>query len=128
MDRQSSIAKLSAEAQMAMANAENQADSFLTKAREIELREKKLEVYASLSANPDVVLSDSSQADFNMLMLADNVLAAHSGNSEGEGGHATLAAELNMLRLASSAYGLRNDIYIPSGSGDAPLPPIQSRR
>jgi len=122
-ETKSVIATLEGDAELAMANAEKEADTYLVKAREMELQDKRLDVYDKLARNQDLVLSDSKDSDFNMLMLADNVLATHG--SEGEGGHSKLAAELNMLRLATSAYGLRKDIYIPS---DAPLPPIAARR
>jgi len=47
---------------------------------------------------------------------ADNVLAANSGSGGGRG-HAKLVAELNMLRLASNAYGLQKQgTYIPEGA------------
>jgi hypothetical protein len=45
------------------------------------------------------------------------VLAANGGGGRGSGGHNKLVAELNMLRLASNAYGLQTQsTYIPEGS------------
>jgi hypothetical protein len=110
-------AKLEAEAKTAIAAAEKDSNAFVAKSREFNLRSKRLDIYKALAENPDVVLSDSSEANFNMLLLADNVLATHAKDGQ-DGGHAGLAAELNMLRLASNAYGLRQDTYIPEG-GDA---------
>jgi hypothetical protein len=50
------------------------------------------------------------------------VLAASGGGEggpRGAGGHAKLVAELNMLRLASSAYGLQKQgTYIPNATGE----------
>jgi hypothetical protein len=57
----------------------------------------------------------NATSDFNMMLLADNVLT-----SNGDGAHSThegMLANLNMLRLASNAYGLRSDTYIPPGTG-----------
>jgi regulator of protease activity HflC (stomatin/prohibitin superfamily) len=105
------IAELEGEAKKAMANAEKESNNFLVKKREFELRGKKLDVYESFAKNSSVVLSNSKDNDFNMLMLADNVLA----KQDSQGGHQGVLAELNMLRLASNAYGLRKDVYIPDG-------------
>jgi len=45
------------------------------------------------------------------------VLAANGGGGQGSSGHNKLVAELNMLRLASNAYGLQTQsTYIPDGS------------
>jgi len=114
------IAELEGEAKKALAAAELEANQFLAKSREFELRAKQLDVYGALAANKDVVLSHTDTADFNMLLLADNVLAASGGSGAGGdgagGGHAKLVAELNMLRLASNAYGLQKQgTYIPNG-------------
>ena len=64
---------------------------------------------------PSIVASGcNASSDFNMMLLADNVLT-----SNGDGAHAThegMLANLTMLRLASNAYGLRGDTYIPPGN------------
>ena len=73
-------------------------------------------MYERLALNEDVVLSDSRDAEFNMLLLADNVLKKQAG---ADPTHASLLAELNMMRLASAAYGLgKGGAYIPEGSSD----------
>jgi hypothetical protein len=61
-------------------------------------------------------MSASADPNFNLLMLADNVLAG--SNASGEEGHRSLMAELNVLRLAASAYGLRSgETFIPDDKG-----------
>jgi regulator of protease activity HflC (stomatin/prohibitin superfamily) len=106
------IAELEGEAKKTLAKAEKDSNNFLTKKREFALREKKIDIYESFAKNRNVVLSNSKDAEFNMLMLADNVLA----NQKSGGAHSRVLAELNMLRLASNAYGLRKETYVPDGS------------
>mmetsp|Transcript_20527 Transcript_20527/g.26710 ORF Transcript_20527/g.26710 Transcript_20527/m.26710 type:complete len:501 (-) Transcript_20527:57-1559(-) len=114
------IAELEGESKKAMANAEKESNNYLTKKREFQLREKQLNVYESFAKNSNVVLSNSKDKDFNMLMLADNVLASQGNKA----GHQGVISELNMLRLASNAYGLRKDTYIPEGTSDSLLKPF----
>lgn len=96
------IAALVGEAKTTMAKAEKESNNYLTKKREFALRERKLDIYQAFAKNKNVVLSNSKDKEFNMLMLADNVLA----NQKSGGAHSRVLAELNMLRLASGAYGL----------------------
>ena len=58
-----------------------------------------------VGSNPATVVTDSVDKDFQQLLLADSVL---SGKSTAQGGgHASILSELNLMRLAGSAYGLR---------------------
>jgi regulator of protease activity HflC (stomatin/prohibitin superfamily) len=124
-EAQLKVATLEGEAKKALAQAEFDANKFVAKSREYSLRAKQLDVYRALAENREVVLSSSADKDFNMLLLADNVLA-HKGEN-GEKGHAGLVAELNMLRLASTAYGLRSDTYIPAAAGEGSIVPTPRR-
>jgi len=81
----------------------------LVDARKYAIRDKKLEVYARLAANESLVLSNSTDKETNMLLLADSVLKAQGSNKS----EAQIMADLNMLRLASHAYGLGSGTYIP---------------
>ena len=95
--------------------------ALLLKARQLELTEKQLGVYAALANNADVLVSDTHDKDVNMMLLADNVLHT-SDAASAETTHGGMMANLNMLRLASNAYGLRQDTYIPAtGGGARPL-------
>ena len=113
-----SVATFEGDAKKALAQAELEANKYLLKMRQFELRDKHLDTYEALAKNKEVVLSDSSAADFNMLLLADNVLASSKAGGAGAQGHSKLLAELNMLRLASSAYGLQQTTYFPDGKAE----------
>lgn len=107
------IAELEGEAKLSMSNAENESNEFLKKKREYALRGKKLDVYEGFASNAEVVLSNSKESDFNMLMLADNVLVDEEGAGRKDPDY--IQSELNRLRLAANAYGLKEpgDVYIP---------------
>mmetsp|Transcript_106289 Transcript_106289/g.307846 ORF Transcript_106289/g.307846 Transcript_106289/m.307846 type:complete len:82 (-) Transcript_106289:56-301(-) len=60
--------------------------------------------------NPDLVVTASEDEKTNLMMMADSVLKSEQGK-EGDG---AMLANLNMLRLASNAYGLSSSVYIPS--------------
>lgn len=105
------MARFEGEAKKVLANAELESNKYLGKSREFELRGKRLDVYQSLAMNKSLVISGSGDKDFNMLLLADNVLSTQGKSSVG--GQASLMSELNMMRLASHAYGLSNGTYIP---------------
>ena len=72
--------------------------------------DKQLDVYDSLAKNPDLIISASSNENTNLMLMADSVLEKQSGDNSSNGG---MLANLNLLRLASNAYGLRSDTYIP---------------
>ena len=108
-------------AKTTLAAAEEKSNALLLKARQLELTEKQLGVYAALANNADVLVSDTHDKDVNMMLLADNVLHT-SDAASAETTHGGMMANLNMLRLASNAYGLRQDTYIPAtGGGARPL-------
>ena len=78
-------------------------------------------MYKALAKNDDVLVTSSADKDMNMMLLADNVLHT-SDAASAETTHGGMMANLNMLRLASNAYGLRQDTYIPAtGGGARPL-------
>jgi regulator of protease activity HflC (stomatin/prohibitin superfamily) len=104
------VAKHNANATLTMADAEGKADQLLAEQRNLEILDARLGVYESLVKNKNVVLSGSSDTSLNKLLLSDAVLADQSQNSS----HTQLLAELNVLRLASAAYGLDKSTYIPS--------------
>mmetsp|Transcript_17332 Transcript_17332/g.61612 ORF Transcript_17332/g.61612 Transcript_17332/m.61612 type:complete len:341 (+) Transcript_17332:473-1495(+) len=106
-ETRAAVATLQGEAQTKLAAAEEAADALLSMARSLDLVEKRLDVYEALAANMDVVVSDSSDGEYNKLLLSDAVLRTHL-----EGANLTeaqLVAKLNVLRLASNAFGLRNE-------------------
>jgi hypothetical protein len=116
---QLALAKFLGEKKKCLADAEFESNQYLVKAREFQLRDKQLDVYERLALNEDVVLSDSKDAEFNMLLLADNVLKKQAGANPT---HASLLAELNMMRLASTAYGLeKGGVYVPEGGASLAL-------
>lgn len=98
----------------AIAEAEAKSNEYLLKARQFQVIDRQLDVYQSLVRNPATVVTDSVDKDFQQLLLADSVL---SGQNGGQGGHAAILSELNLMRLAGSAYGLRKDTYIPGKGG-----------
>lgn len=110
-----SISRLKSEAKVLLSDAEFKSDERLVKSREWQLRNKQLDVYANLAENQEVVLSSSSDPDENRMLLADSILS-----NEGQGqSQASVVAQLNLLRLAGHAYGLRQGNYIP-GSNEFP--------
>ena len=60
--------------------------------------------------NPDLVVTASEDEKTNLMMMADSVLKSEQGKE----GNGAMLANLNMLRLASNAYGLSSNVYIPS--------------
>ena len=98
----------------AIAEAEAKSNEYLLKARQFQVIDRQLDVYQALVRNPATVVTDSVDKDFQQLLLADSVL---SGQTGGQGGHASILSELNLMRLAGSAYGLRSDTYIPGKGG-----------
>jgi len=109
------IAQMDGEALKALAQAELRSNKHLQKAREFELTNKQLDIYHQLAQNPDLVVSASEDEKTNLMMMADSVLKSEQGK-DGDG---SMLANLNMLRLASNAYGLRSDVYIPEGAAAA---------
>jgi hypothetical protein len=110
-----SIAQKRSEAAKILADAEERTNKVLLQARTTELTEKELKVYEALATNPDVVLSDSNEKEFNLMLLADSVL--EGARSRGAESHHSILANLNMLRLATCAYGLKGEQpYIPDNS------------
>jgi hypothetical protein len=107
------VSRLNGEAMKIISKAEADSNQYLVIKRALEIREQKLDVYESFSSNKDVVLTSTDNKDFNMLMLADNVLETTANDEEDED---ELHSGLNKLRLASNAYGLRGDTYIPQGT------------
>jgi len=104
------VAQMNGEAQKALAAAELASNKHLAKKREFELTDKQLDIYNKLSMNPDLVVTASEDEKTNLMMMADSVLKSEQGK-EGDG---AMLANLNMLRLASNAYGLSSSVYIPS--------------
>ena len=110
------VARENAKATGVMAEAELKADAMLTTQREMELIDKKLDVYNSFVDNDGVVVSGSDEKEVNTLLLSDSVLNDKNQNNS----HNSIMAELNVLRLASSAYGLqKGGTYIPGGDANA---------
>lgn len=94
-----------------LADADEKADVLLKTARELDLIDERLEVYNSFVSNKSVIISASDAEQVNTLLLSDTVLRdTTSGMAPHE-----LLAQLNVLRLASSAYGLQapGQSYIP---------------
>ena len=118
-ETQYTIKSKEGEAAKTMALAEEKSNKILLKAREIELTEKELAVYEALASNEEVTISDSAEKDVNMMLLADSVLAA-DGTEHTEKGN---LARLNMLRLATTAYGLTNATYMPQAVNTLPVRP-----
>ena len=65
---------MSTHAHRHVAIAEENSNKVLLAARSMELTETELNVYEALAKNPDVVVSDSTEKDFNLMLLADSVL------------------------------------------------------
>ena len=118
-ETQFTIASKEGEAAKTMALAEEKSNKILLKAREIELTEKELAVYGALASNDEVTISDSAEKDVNMMLLADSVLASDSSENTEKGN----LARLNMLRLATTAYGLTNATYMPQAVNTLPVRP-----
>ena len=116
-ETQFTIASKEGEAAKTMALAEEKSNKILLKAREIELTEKELAVYEALASNDEVTISDSAEKDVNMMLLADSVLASDSSENTEKGN----LARLNMLRLATTAYGLTNTTYMPQALNTLPV-------
>ena len=70
-----------------------------------------------LASNDEVTISDSAEKDVNMMLLADSVLASDSSENTEKGN----LARLNMLRLATTAYGLTNTTYMPQALNTLPV-------
>ena len=71
----------------------------------------------ALASNDEVTISDSAEKDVNMMLLADSVLASDSSENTEKGN----LARLNMLRLATTAYGLTNTTYMPQALNTLPV-------
>jgi hypothetical protein len=109
------IAELEGEATKCMAAAEENSNNYLEKAREMQLVDKRLDVYQALARNANtVLLGDESKEskDYNSMLLADSVLH-QTGDVEDESTssrhHGKLVNQLNMLRIATAAYGMRQE-------------------
>uniref|UniRef100_A0A7S3K4J6 Band 7 domain-containing protein n=1 Tax=Aureoumbra lagunensis TaxID=44058 RepID=A0A7S3K4J6_9STRA len=106
------IAKDLGAAKEILAQAEQKADTFLQVSREHELRRTRLNVYRKLANNGQLLVTNTENKDINMMLLADNILGSKADGSVST--HESILAELNLLRLAANAYGLReNQTYIP---------------
>lgn len=104
-------AKHVAKADLIIAAAEEKADELLEVDRDLEITDARLEVYRKLVLNENVVLSGSSDSKLNTLLLSDSILSAKQNRDS----HASVLAQMNTLRLASSAYGLQQpgSSYVP---------------
>lgn len=104
-------AKHIAKADLIIAAAEEKADELLEVDRDLEITDARLEVYRKLVLNENVVLSGSADSKLNTLLLSDSILSA----SKSRDSHASILAQMNALRLASSAYGLQQpgSSYVP---------------
>ena len=105
-DTRSTVARNRGEAETKVAEAEERANKKLEKKRELDVIDKRLDVYEALANNPQVVVSDSSDAEHTRLLVSDSVLAANAGQYETD---QDLVARLNVLRLASNALGMRSE-------------------
>ena len=103
------VARHNAKGEITVAEAESAADKLLKTQRQLELVDRKLDVYASFVANQNVILSGSGDKDVNTLLLAGGLMDGGVKNKS----HEMLMAELNVLRLAGNAYGITNTAYIP---------------
>lgn len=105
------VAKHNARGQVVVAEAESQADKLLTTQRELEITDRRLDVYESFVNNEAVIVSGSGDADINKVLLASKMMDGGQKNKS----HEMLVAELNLMRLASNAYGISSASYIPEG-------------
>ncbi len=103
------VAKHNAKGEITVAEAESAADKLLMTQRQLELIDRRLDVYASFVDNQNVILSGSGDKDVNTLLLAGGLMDGGEKNLS----HEKLMAELNVLRLAGNAYGITNTAYIP---------------
>ena len=105
------VAKHNARGKIVVAEAESEADKLLKTQRDLEIIDRKLDVYESFVNNNSVIISGSEDADINKLLLTNTMMDGGIKNKS----HEMLVAELNLMRLASNAYGLSNSSYIPEG-------------
>ena len=95
-----------AEAATTVAQAEKNANAALKKKRELDIDEKRLDVYQALASNKQVVVTDATDAESARLLVSDAVLQQHGGQQSSE---AALVAKMNVLRVASNALGMRSE-------------------
>ena len=94
------------EAATTVAQAEKNANQALKKKRELDIDEKRLDVYQALASNKQVVVTDATDAESARLLVSDAVLQQHGGQQSSE---AALVAKMNVLRVASNALGMRSE-------------------
>ena len=103
---EAAVAKNRAEAATTVAQAEKNANQALKKKRELDIDEKRLDVYQALASNGQVVVTDAADAESARLLVSDAVLMEHGGAQSSE---AALVAKMNVLRVASNALGMRSE-------------------
>ena len=65
------IAEMDGESVKALADAEQKSNQYLAKYRKFRQIDEALKVYESLADNPDLVISDTSDAGTNLMLMAD---------------------------------------------------------
>jgi regulator of protease activity HflC (stomatin/prohibitin superfamily) len=105
-------AKHTANAELVIADAEAKADELLETRRKLEIADAQLDTYEAFVRNKSVVISASKDVSLNKMLISDNVLADQAAGKT----HNTMLAELNVLRMASAAYGIDKNTYIPDNS------------
>lgn len=105
-------AKHTANAELVIADAEAKADELLETRRKLEIADAQLDTYEAFVRNKSVVISASKDVSLNKMLISDNVLADQAAGKT----HNTMLAELNVLRVASAAYGIDKNTYIPDNS------------
>ena len=103
---EATVAHNRAEAATTVAQAEKNANAALKKKRELDIDEKRLDVYQALASNKQVVVTDATDAESARLLASDAVLQQHGGQQSSE---AALVAKMNVLRVASNALGMRSE-------------------
>tara|TARA_B100000405_G_scaffold297636_1_gene253712 strand:- start:335 stop:1078 length:744 start_codon:yes stop_codon:yes gene_type:complete len=103
---EATVAHNRAEAATTVAQAEKNANAALKKKRELDIDEKRLDVYQALASNKQVVVTDATDAESARLLVSDAVLQQHGGQQSSE---AALVAKMNVLRVASNALGMRSE-------------------
>merc|ERR1712100_1012513 len=72
------------EAATTVAQAEKNANAALKKKRELDIDEKRLDVYQALASNKQVVVTDATDAESARLLVSDAVLQQHGGQQSSE--------------------------------------------
>mmetsp|Transcript_21040 Transcript_21040/g.27637 ORF Transcript_21040/g.27637 Transcript_21040/m.27637 type:complete len:528 (-) Transcript_21040:364-1947(-) len=110
------VAQNEARAAEALAEAEGQIAPMLRALKEYETRKMQTEVYQSLSDNPDVVITGTSDDDVNSMLMADAIL---SKPSSGHVNRSQILAELAMLQNGSKIYLKQDAGSMQGGAGAA---------